>query len=268
MATTRVNGIDVYYELHGDRDAPWVLNIGGTGGDLRETFPRLSPLNDHFHVIHYDQRGLGRTSRPDSDYSMAQYADDAAALIERLVPTTGGGRCHVVGTSFGGMVALNLAVRHPASIDRLVLIVTSPGGEHASYRLTDLDAMPPEERVRTRMRLFDNRWDPDADTPIPDLGRLYDVILARLHQTPSPEVAAGLARQLVARDGHDVIDKLARIPHPTLVACGRYDDLAPVANSEVLAAHLPNARLRVFEGGHFVPFQDPRLWPAVIDFLS
>ena len=67
MATIEINGINVYYELHGVEGAPWVLNIGGTGGDLRRTFPDRSPLNKRFRVLHFDQRGLGRTDKPAVD---------------------------------------------------------------------------------------------------------------------------------------------------------------------------------------------------------
>lgn len=266
MAIASVNGIDVWYEVHG-RDAddcPWLLNIGGSGGDLRRTFPDRSPLNEQFRVVSYDQRGLGRTSKPDADYSMADYADDAAGLIDTVVGTG----CHVIGTSFGGMVALNLALRRPDLVDRLALLVTSPGGEHASYRLPELAEMEPDDAFRTRMKLLDRRWDPSADEPIPDLGAVYDFIVEQQQTTPPPEVAAGLVRQLGARDGHDVVGDLGDIAHRTLVCAGRYDDLAPVANSEVLADRMPRARLEVFDGGHLMMFQDSRVWPTVIDFLT
>lgn len=266
MATTRVNGIDVYHEVHGLEGAPWVLNIGGSGGDLRRTFPDRSPLNESFRVVHYDQRGLGRTSRPDIECSMDDYADDAAALIDSVSGT--GERCHVVGTSFGGMVALELAIRRPDLVDRLVLLVTSPGGDHASYPLHELDALSPDERLRVRLPLLDTRWDPEADEPIPDLGVVYDMIVAQAQATVPADVALGMSRQLDARRGHDVVERLGEIDRPTLVGCGRFDGIAPVANSEVIVDRLPDARLEVFEGGHLVMFQDRRIWPTVIDFLS
>lgn len=265
MAVATVNGIDIYYEVHGDDEVPWVLNIGGTGGDLRQTFPHRSPLNERFRVLHYDQRGLGQTSKPGGDYTIEDYADDAAALIDAVI---GGGPCHVVGTSFGGMVAMNLALRRPDLVDRLVLAVTSPGGEHASYRLSDLADMDPDEAFATRMRLLDKRWDPNADEPIPDLGAIYDFIAATYRTPASGEAAAGLARQVEARNTHDVVDRLGDIDHHTLVVAGRYDGLAPVANSELLAERMPNAELAIFEGGHLVSFQDASMWPHVVSFLA
>jgi 3-oxoadipate enol-lactonase len=263
MPTLRTNDIEIYYEVHGEQQAPWVLNISGTGGDLRRTLPGRSPLNKAFRVLHYDQRGLGQTSKPDAGYTIEQYADDAAALIDTIIDE----RCHVVGTSFGGMVALNLALRRPELIDRLVLLVTSPGGVHGSYRLTDLEGVDPDEAFAIRMRLYDQRWDPNADEPIPNLGVVYDFMVAQHDEISPPDVAAGLARQLEARNGHDVVDRLGSIALPTLVGCGRYDGMAPVANSEAIVERMPNARLEVFDGGHILGFQDRRMWPSVIDFL-
>ena len=263
MTMIDVNGIGIHHEVYGDEGAPWVLNIGGTGGDLRQTFPDRSPLNRSFRVIHYDQRGLGRSDKPDTEYSMADYADDAAALIERVA----GGRCHDVGTSFGGMVALNLAVRRPDLIDRLVLLVTSPGGSHASYALPELAQLDPDDAFPIRMRLLDQRWDPDADEPIPGLGPIYDVVAAQHHAVLPADAQAGLDRQLAARDRHDVVAALPEIAADTLIVAGRHDGLAPLANSELLRDAMPNARLVVFDGGHLVMYQDRDVWPAIVDFL-
>ncbi|MEZ5340005.1 MAG: alpha/beta hydrolase [Acidimicrobiales bacterium] len=106
MPFVDVNGIEIYYERYG-AGVP-LLNISGTGNDLRQSRPDLSPLNKYFDVVHYDQRGLGQSSKPDVEYTMADYANDAAGLMKAL----GWQQAHVVGTSFGGMVAMHLAIRH------------------------------------------------------------------------------------------------------------------------------------------------------------
>jgi 3-oxoadipate enol-lactonase len=265
MPFVEVGGIDLYYEIHGQVDgaAPRLLNISGTGGDLRRTFPDRLPLNARFEVLSYDQRGLGRSSKPARDYTMADYADDAAGLLGAL----GWGPCHVAGTSFGGMVALTLAVRHPELIDRLVLNCTSAGGVSSSYPLHELADLPPEEVFATRMRLMDSRWDPDAEEPIPGLGPFYELFAAQARESPEPEVLAGLRRQLDARAGHDVGDQLGSIHSPTLVCAGRYDHIAPVSNSEFLVERLPDATLRVFEGGHLFMIQDRRAFDTMGDHL-
>ena len=262
MPVASVNGIDVYFELHGK--GPPLLNISGSGNDLRRSPAAINPVNRSFETVHYDQRGLGQTSKPAGDYTMADYADDAAALIHSM----GWARCHVLGTSFGGMVALELVVRHPDVVDRLVLCCTSPGGEAPSYPLHELARMDPDEAFATRMRLTDRRWDPDAEEPMPGLGSYYQQMVAAATATPEPEQLGGLRRQLAARAGHDVVDQLASIDQPTLVCAGRYDDIAPIENSELLVDRIPNATLEVFEGGHIFMVQDRSAFPAIIDFLG
>lgn len=262
MPFAAVNGIDIYFEVHGA--GPPLLNISGSGNDLRRSPASILPVNKVFETLSYDQRGLGQTSKPETEYTMAEYADDAAALIREM----GWASCHVLGTSFGGMVALNLAVRHPDLVDRLVLCCTSPGGVAPSYPLHDLAGLDPAEAFATRMRLTDRRWDPDADEPIPGLGAFYDQMVLAAEARPDPEQLVGLGRQLAARARHDVVADLASITQPTLVCAGRYDDIAPMENSQLMAEQIPSATLQVFEGGHVFMVQDRSAFPAIIDFLG
>ena len=137
MPVVQANGIQIHYEIGGEGRP--VLFISGTGGDLRNR-PGVfdGPLAAAFEVLAYDQRGLGQTEAPDTDYVMADYADDAAGLLEVL----GWDRVPVMGVSFGGMVAQELAIRHPDRVSALVLACTSSGGEGgASYPLHELEAL-------------------------------------------------------------------------------------------------------------------------------
>jgi len=241
-----------------------VLNISGTGGDLRTSYPDRSPLNKRCTVAHYDQRGLGQTEKPDGPYSMRQYADDAAALITEL----GWSSCSVVGTSFGGMVAQHLAIHHSHLVDKLVLNCTSPGGTKASFPLHTIEALDIEARIEMHLGLLDNRWDPGQDDPIPGLGPIYDMIVAGYRRERTGNVLRGYQAQLEARSHHDVVSSLHRIDAPTLVCAGEFDDLAPLANSMTLVEAIPNARLQVFDGGHLFMLQDRTAFGAMIDFLT
>src|SRR5580704_11607278 len=113
MASAHLNGIDVYYERSGS--GPPLLFFNGSGTTLATTGPLLGAYTPHFDMVAHDQRGLGRTSIPEGPYTMAEYAADGAALAEHL----GWDRYRVVGTSFGGMVAQELAVTFPERVERL-----------------------------------------------------------------------------------------------------------------------------------------------------
>ncbi len=267
--TPRSGPLEVYAEVHGPTDADAdsstrVLNISGTGNDLRVSRPDRSPLNRRFEVAHYDQRGLGQTEKPPAPYTMREYADDAAALISAL----GWSSCSVVGTSFGGMVAQHLAIHHAHLVDRLVLNCTSPGGAQPSFPLHTIEALDIEAQIELKMGLLDNRWDPGRDDPIPGLGPFYDAIIANARATHEGDDRRGRQAQLEARAGHDASASLHRIEAPTLVCAGEFDDQAPVANSIALVEAIPNATLRVFDGGHLFLLQDRTAFGAIIEFLE
>ncbi|MEM8707360.1 MAG: alpha/beta fold hydrolase, partial [Actinomycetota bacterium] len=184
------------------------------------------------------------------------FADDAARLCAEL----GWDRCRVVGTSFGGMVAQHLAIRHPLLVERLVLNCTSPGGHLASYPLDEVYDLPADEAAELRLRLTDRRYETEGTLPG------LDVLVPRYRQTVEP--SPGFRAQLAARKDHDAIDGLGAITAPTLVCAGRYDGIAPAANSEHLARLIPGAELDVFEGGHLFMFQDRRSRQRTLEFLQ
>lgn len=266
MGFVDVRGLSVYHEIHGS--GPRVLWITGTGGDLRQNPDRgHGPLERHFEVLMYDQRGLGRTSKPDVPYTMADYADDAAALMDAV----GWEQAHVIGVSFGGMVAQHVAFRHPERVDRLVLACTSSGGAGgASFDLLAAADLPDDERGRVMLPVVDTRNDPDAVPPV--YAPFFEMIVASMDEpalnADDPAATMGARRQLEARADHDVWDRLTEISAPTFVIGGRYDCMAPPENLERLTAALPNARMQLFEGGHPFLLQDGAAWTAVVDFLQ
>jgi 3-oxoadipate enol-lactonase len=166
MPFISVRDIQIYYEISGK--GPRLLYISGTGADLRNK-PDIfdSPLADHFEILAFDQRGLGQTGRPDIRYSMEDYANDAAGLLQAL----DWGRCHVMGISFGGMVAQEFALRHPECIDRLVLCCTSSGGAGADEPGRETGA-----RRQLEARIDHDTYDrlPRLELPVFIAGGAYD----------------------------------------------------------------------------------------------
>jgi 3-oxoadipate enol-lactonase len=262
MSLARANGIELYYELAGNGER--LLSISGTGGDLRRG-PRLTdiPALAEFELLQYDQRGLGQSEVPDGPYSMADYGNDAAGLLEALRWD----ECLVLGVSFGGMVAQELAIRHPERVRRLVLACTSAGGAGgASYPLHELVGLDPGASLAKRLELIDSRWDEAWREANPETVRMIAEAFNLGGDAEGP--GEGPLRQLEARSRHDTAQRLGQIRCPTLVCGGIYDGIAPPANSEFLAQAIPGAELAFFDGGHGFFMQDPAAIPAMVEFLK
>jgi 3-oxoadipate enol-lactonase len=275
------NGISICYDISGDPKGDCVLVISGTGNDLRadiadktRTRPPHPLTQGGFCVIEYDQRGLGQTSKPDQPYTMANYANDAAALLTALyrndiIPNE---TVHVVGISFGGMVAQHLAIQSPNLVDRLVLCCTSSGGKGgSSFDLLAIADLPEDESVRITVEVMDTRNDMSVSPPV-FAPRYLDMakrgVRARTLMERDPLGAMGARRQLEARAHHNTWDDLPNVHIPTLVCGGVYDAQASPENVSALSSRLPQAQLSMFDGGHAFLYQDPNAWPAITAFLQ
>ena len=279
MPTPMIGDIEIYYQKSqparapdataATSDAPRMLFIGGSGGDLRQT-PSVfdGPLAEEFELLAYDQRGLGRSSKPDRDYTMAEYADDAAGLLDHV----GWKSCRVMGVSFGGMVAQELAIRHPHCVERLVLACTSSGGAgQPSYPLHALADLSPRERAMRYVEIVDQRNDADWRKANPEaFERMVEFAMKRAAGEHGGDERAGngARRQLEARRHHDTFDRLTQISAATYLCGGRYDGIAPPDNLQALHARIPDSQLEFFEGGHLFLMQDRAAFPRIIEFLG
>ena len=225
MPYLTVRDIDVCFDRAGA--GPPLLAISGSGGDLRLKPSLLeSPLVRAFDVLAYDQRGLGRTSKPNKAYSMADYAEDAAAVLDAV----GWERVRVVGVSFGGMVALELALRHPDRVSKLALCSTSPGGEGgSSYPHHSLQNLSAHERARVMVSISDTRC--DAGWAADNSGE-FDELIRKFSDDPfaeEPGHQSGISRLLEARRQHDTWERLAQIRCPVLRTV-RWDRLTVIGS--------------------------------------
>ncbi len=257
-----VGGTQLWYERSGS-GAP-LLYCNGSGATLAAARPVIERLAGSFDVVGFDFRGMGDSPLTSSPYSMADVAADVSGLLDHL----GWDRCRLIGLSFGGMVAQEVAVTVPERVERLALLSTSPGGEFPSYPLEELADLPAHDRATRSLLLADRRWTSEWLGQHPDD---LQIVLTMAEGQPTDEdddQRAGRLAQLAARRGHDVVDRLARIDSPTFVGCGTFDDIAPVVNAEAITQRVPGAELHVFEGGHLFLFQDERAWPELLEFLG
>ncbi|MEX2245488.1 MAG: alpha/beta fold hydrolase [Dehalococcoidia bacterium] len=249
MPTAKINGIDIYYEEHGDSNAEPVLLIMGFLMNAAAWAPQVPALAERYHVIALDNRGAGRTTQPEAGYTMEDMADDAAGVLGHL----GIDSAHVIGLSMGGMVAQHLALRHPRRVRTLTLMVTSCGGPHsAGYetmveRRAEAQAQPPESL---------GAWTPEQAqefalmhfTPefLANPGPAFmQFVTAALQHPTLPHSMLAQGEAILAHDTHD---RLPEIAAPTLVMAGDADPLIDPENSRILAKRIPGAQLRLFPG--------------------
>jgi pimeloyl-ACP methyl ester carboxylesterase len=219
MPTVQVNDINLYYEVHGT-GTPLVL-IGGLANDLSESEALIHPLAAQRQVIAFDNRGAGRSDKPDQSYSIEQMAGDAAGLLRELRIA----RADVLGISMGGRIALDLALAHPEQVNRLILVSTSA-------------------RIQPRPWWF-------------GLSKL--LATSPLFQSKYPQPRYAFLRQLRASSAYDRTARLGEIHAPTLILHGRRDKIAPYALAQEMRAGIAGSRLVAFDGGHlFFLFRERR----------
>jgi pimeloyl-ACP methyl ester carboxylesterase len=230
MPTVQVNAIQMFYELRGEGQ-PLVL-ILGLANDVSEVEPIVSWLAQRYRVLAFDNRGAGRTDKPDIPYTIEMMADDTAGLMRAV----GIERAKILGISLGGRIALMLTLAHPERVEKLVLVSTSAR------------VLPRTWRFRVLSRL--------SSAPI--LSGKY----------PQPRYA--FVRQRDASTGFNCTDRLAEIRTPTVIMHGRSDRTAPFVLAEELHNGIRHSKLLSFAGGHifFLLRERQRFLDAAADVLG
>lgn len=221
MPVTRAGDIDMYYELHGSGD-PVVL-IGGLASDISQWGWLTDWCAQSHHVLAFDNRGAGRTDKPDAPYTIPMMANDTDALMEAV----GMSNATVLGISMGGRIALDLALEHPDRVARLILVSTT-----ASMR-------PETSMSRTEM-----------------LSLLSSLVFRGKY--PQPRYA--LARQREASRSYDCMDRLGEIRVPTTILHGRKDRIAPLRAAIAMRQGIPGSEMVTFNRGHLFFLVRERKW--------
>jgi pimeloyl-ACP methyl ester carboxylesterase len=213
--------IDMYYELHGSGD-PLVL-IGGLASDISQWAWLTDWCAQTHHVLAFDNRGAGRTDKPDAPYTIPMMANDTDALME----TVGMSHATVLGISMGGRIALDLALEHPDRVARLILVSTMASARPVSSM--------------SRMEL---------------LSVLSGLVFRGRH--PQPRYAFN--RQREASRSFDCTDRLDEIHVPTTILHGRRDRIAPLRDAQMMRRGIAGSQIVTFSGGHLFFLVRERKW--------
>lgn len=264
MPHAQVNGVELYYEVHGTGEP--LLLVAGLGFGVWSWFRQVPDLSQHFRVIAFDNRGAGLSEKPDCEYTIEMMAEDAVALLGALNVA----RAHVLGHSMGGYIAQEIALRHPDVVSKLILVSTSFGGENAvlmspetaAQMRSELEAEDREAALRRGLSLrFSDRF--LAEHP-----EIVEEFLARRKAHLPPAYA--WQRQFAACLRFETESRLNALQAPTLIVTGSEDPIVPSENSLRLVQAIPNARLMIFPGARHLVFieQAEAFNRIVIEFLK
>lgn len=260
MPTVRVNDVKLYYETYGQGEA--LLLIAGIGYGTWLWAKQIPELSQYFSVIAFDNRGVGRSDKPDSEYTVSLLASDAYELLRAL----GVQRAHILGISLGGFIAQQLALDHPEIANKLILCSTSHGGPNMILPKGEvLQFMAFGAGKDTFQRGLELAFSPEYRAQHPDE---IAKITERMRRNPQPRYA--YLRQFMAPLTFNSEPYLDKLTMPVLVMAGEADQVVPVENSRVLAQKLPNARLVTFpNAGHlFIVERADEVNRIIIDFLK
>jgi len=267
MPTAKVGDVSIYYEIHGEGE-PLVL-IMGYGGNSGQWFRQIPGLSQEYRVIAFDNRGTGRSDKPDISYTMEMMAKDVAGLLEAL----GIVAAHVYGVSMGGMIAQHVALNYPEKVLGLVLGCTTCGSEQHSvvpdaeamtllFDMERMQRLTPEEMIKETIPFLCSQEFIDNN---PDIIKQFTE-KSMEYVTP----LQSYTRQAEAIMGHDTYDRLPDIKVPTLVITGDADRIVPAENSKIIVSRIPGAELVVLEGmghGFFIEAVE-QANTAIMDFLG
>jgi 3-oxoadipate enol-lactonase/4-carboxymuconolactone decarboxylase len=231
--------VEVHHRLEGPGDAPVVLLANSLGTTLEMWDDQAAALAARYRVLRYDQRGHGRSPAPPGPYTVAELAEDAIALLDRL----GIDRVSFCGLSLGGAVGMTLALRAPERLERVVLCCTGMEflpAEQWDERSAEVRAGGMEAIEAAVLE----RW----FTSAADRG-LVERFRAMLRSCP-PE---GYAACCAALAGHDVRGTLGDVRLPALAIAGDDDPVTPPAKLEAIRDEIPGARIHIVPGARHIP---------------
>lgn len=242
MPKTRVNGVELYYEVHGPPDAPLLALSNGVLMSTASWAYQVPALSRRCRVLIYDCRGMWQSEHPPGPYSMDQHADDLAGLLDLL----SAGRAHIGGVSYGAEISMAFALRYPARVQSLIL---ASAASHVDAQLAGtIQAWIQAARSGDPDLFFHVTYPVNfSDAWISANADALEAARARYRELDMP----ALVHLLECFLHLDLTGDLPAIQAPTLVMVGEDDALKPRRYSEIIAREIPGAEFAVLPGaGH------------------
>lgn len=260
---TTSDGVRLHYQTWGFASRPAVLFIQGLGTDKHGWDLQRIALAPFFRIIAFDNRGAGRSDKPDGPYSLERMADDAIEVLDAC----GVEQAHIVGASMGGVITQLLYARHPHRVRSMTLACTSCRHHPWRRQLLRRWAERGLEVGMSHMSREAARWviGPRSFRRLfPAFGWLGPLALGRTPHSFAAQVDAILAAD------DDAAELLSQVRVPTFVIVGNQDILTPRGDSEELAERIPGAELVVISGAaHGLMIEHASTFNALLlDFLE
>jgi 3-oxoadipate enol-lactonase len=259
MPVARVNGINLDYSVTGQGE-PLIMIMGMGFGQKGWRF-QTGFFGNYFKVITFDNRGSGKSDKPEGPYSTKMMAEDTIGLMDYLHID----KAHILGISLGGMIAQEMALNYPQRINRLVLGCTlckedrEASGETPEFKNALKSGLQGEYGPMFNL-LLNKR-----------LTKLFFVpVMKRAMRKTGTAGTTGLAGQYQAGAKHNTADRLHLIKAPTLVIAGTDDRVIRPGSSRVISGLIPGSKLVMIEKGSHTLFVENRgrLNRGVLDFLK
>jgi pimeloyl-ACP methyl ester carboxylesterase len=270
-----VNGIKICYEINGPEDGEPIFLVHGFGSKKETWVAQVPMLSKNYKVITFDNRGAGKSDRPQQIYTMEVFADDIAALMDYLDVKKARA---IIGWSLGGMIVQHFLLKYQERVESAALLFTNykgAGGEHyKKHRHEGLDLLKKDPSAyfwQSAIMNFHQKFRKEmAKNPKKKFFGLWSAEDQIKENTINPPTHEDIDNQATALETHNTLDKLHEIKIPVLLIAGSHDRLCPLSTMKEMDQQLPNSTLNVIErAGHGAPHsRAPEVNKIIMDSLN